>query len=407
MAEYQYQGVDKKGARVKGKLQATSEGELRMILRGQGIRPVKIGKVGMLEADLGSLFSGGKIGRIPVDNLSVFTRQLHVLVGSGIPLVQALEVLGEQTPHPGLRRITIAVKEKIAQGSFFWESLNTYGKSFPRIFISLIRAGESSGAMEKVLDRLAVYLESSHRLQRMVKSAMMYPAIVVVIAFAVIGIMLTVVIPKFEDMLKSANQSLPAPTQFLINTSHFVQNNFIMLAGIVAVVVYSILKYARTEEGRGVLQTVMFKLPVFGELIQKAGIARFSRTLGTLLASGVNLLDGLDISRETIDNAVIEDALKVIRKDIEAGKALSSTLNRLKVFPKMAVQMVAVGESTGNLENMMERLADIYESDVETMVNGLSKLIEPLMIAFLGVVVGGMLIAMYLPIFKLAGSAGG
>ncbi len=407
MAEFQYQGVDRAGKRVKGKMEASNEGELRMILRGQGIRPTRVGKANFFDQDIASMFRGGAVGRIPLDNLSVFTRQLHVLVGSGIPLVQSLEVLGEQTPHPGLRRVTASVKEKVSSGSFLWEALNVYAKSLPRIYIALVRAGESSGAMETVLDRLAVYLENLNRIIKMVKSAMMYPVVVGLVGVAVIVGMLTFVIPKMEDMLKSSGQKLPAITQIIIDLSRFLTTNFLAVGAGIGGAAYLFIRYARSEEGRGVIQNVMFRVPIFGELLQKAGIARFARTLSTLLSAGVNLIDAIEISRETVDNAVLEDAIKIIRRDIEQGKSLGVVLNKLKVFPKMAVQMVAVGESTGNLENMLERLADIYESDVETLVSGMSKLLEPFILVFLGGIVAFIMIAMYLPIFKIAGSATG
>lgn len=408
MPEYTYTGVDKQGRRVTGQIDAPNEGELRMLLRGQGVRPMRISRVSMIQADLGTLLRGGKIGKIPANILAAFTRQLHVLVGSGIPLVQSLEILGEQSVDPSLKKILLTVKEKVSGGAFFWESLSTYKDSLPRIYISLIRAGESAGALEQILDRLANYLESADRLAKQVKSAMMYPVIVILVAAGVIGGMLVFVIPKFEEIIASSGGELPGPTKFVIFLSNFMVNNITFILGGLAALILILYKYAQSEEGRGVIHRLAFKVPVFGDIMQKSGIARFTRTLGTLLSSGINLIDAIDICKNTVDNVVIEEAVGKIRRDVEAGKSISSVLARFEnVFPKMTVQMVAVGENTGNLEKMLERVAAIYETDVETLVGGLSKLIEPILLVVLGGLVAGMMVAMYLPIFKIAGSAGG
>jgi len=403
MAEFQYQGVDKQGKKVTGTLEAASEGDLRMLLRNMGVRPQKISKSGVLNSDLKSLVGVGKSVKLEV--LVSFTRQLQVLVSSGIPLVQALDILSEQTNSSVMKRTVTVIKEKVSAGSYFWEAISGYPKIFPKIFIALMRAGEASGAMDQMLKRLTRYLEDADRLRKLVKSAMLYPIIVVLIGIGVISLMLVFVIPKFEELLKSSGQALPGPTQFVITISHFFANNVLYIFGGVGIFIFLLTRYLKTSEGRAIKDRLVFQLPIFGNLSQKAGVARFSRTMQTLLSAGVTLIDAIDICKSTIDNAVLETAVAKIRGDVEAGKTLGAVIAKLGVFPPMAVQMISVGESTGALDKMLDKVADFYESEVETMVNGLTKLIEPLILVFLGGTVGGLMIAMYLPIFKLAGSA--
>jgi type IV pilus assembly protein PilC len=400
MPGFQYQGVDKSGKRVQGKVEAPNEGEVRMLLRGQGIRPVRISKVGAINQDLGQMFGGGTV---PVQDLVIFTRQLNVLIGAGIPLVQALEVLSDQTSNRSFKNIVVAIREKVSQGSYFWEALNSYPKAFPKLYVSLIRAGEASGSMDQILKRLSRYLEDADRLKKLLKSASMYPIIVTCIGTGVISMMLIFVIPKFEELLKGAGQELPGPTQFVISASHFLVNNALFLVVGLFGGGYILLRWMKSDEGKAFTDRLFFNFPIFGPIMQKGGVARFSRTMQTLLASGINLLDAIDICRATIDNAVLEQAVSKIRSEVESGKTLGSVVSRITVFPRMAVQMISVGESTGSLDKMLEKVADFYESEVETLIGGMTKLIEPITLVFLGGAVGGIMIAMYLPIFKMAG----
>lgn len=403
MPEFQYQGVDREGKKVVGRLEAPGEGELRVLLRNQGIRPIRIAKSNLLQADLGTMLKGGS-STLSTEALVTFTRQLHVLIGSGVPLVQSLDILGGQAPDATLKKILALVKDKVAQGSFFWESLSMYPKAFPKIYLALVRAGESSGSLEIMLKRLSRYLEDAYRLAKMVRSAMIYPIVVVSIGIAVVAVMLTMVIPKFEELLKTSGQELPGPTQFVIDLSHFMVNNILyIIVGLVLGITLT-RKYIKSPEGKAMLDRVLYRAPLFGGIMQKSGIARFSRTMATLLGSGVNLIDAIDICKSTIDNAVLETAISRIRGEVESGKTLGGVISKLGVFPIMAVQMISVGESTGNLDQMLEKVASFYEDEVETLVGGLTKLIEPLVLVFLGGTVGGLMIAMYLPIFKLAGA---
>ena len=402
MAEFNYQGVDRAGKKVAGSLAAPTDGDLRMLLREMGVRPTKISLKSQARTSTVSNLTNVKV---PTDQVVNFTRQLQVLIGSGIPLVQALEILSDQAGKGPMRDIGIALRTRVSEGGYLWESLALYPKTFPKLYVALIRAGESSGSMDAMLKRLSVYLEEAEALQKMLKSAMMYPIIVMSIATGVIALMMIFVIPKFEVMLKGNNQELPMPTKFVINLSHFMINNIIFIIPGFILAVFLFKRFKSSDEGRIFLDRLGFKLPLFGPLAQKAGVARFSRTMQTLLMSGVNLIDAIDICKATIDNAVLEEAVGTIRAEIEQGKTLGAVFTKLPVFPKMAVQMISVGESTGALDKMLEKVADFYEAEVEVMVQGLTKLIEPLVLVVLGGTVGGIMVAMYLPIFKMAGGS--
>lgn len=405
MPTFEYQGVEKTGKRVSGQTEAPNEGDVRVYLRSQGIRPISIRQQGALSQDLGKFIRGSR-RTITVETLVALTRQLHALITSGIPLVQGLEFLAEQSGTQNLKTIMTVIKDKVSAGSYLWESLGLYPKIFPRFYIALVRVGESSGSLDIMFKRLSRYLENSHRLKRIVKSALLYPAVVLAIGIGVIIIMMVFVIPKFEELLKGSNQELPLPTQWVLNTSHFMVDHFLALSLGTAGACYLFLMYAKTKEGRAWLDKAIYNAPLFGPLIQKAAIARFSRTLQIMITSGVNLIDAIDICKTTMDNSVLEDAVSTVRREVEGGKSLGTVISKLSVFPRMATQMITVGEASGNLDKMLEKVADFYEEEVEITVNGMTKLIEPIMIVVLGGIVGGLMIAMYLPIFKLAGGAG-
>lgn len=402
MPEFKYEGVDKTGKRIKGQLNAATEGDLRVLLRGQGVRPVRIAQASIAQRDLGSFFGGS--ANIKAEEVLHFTRQLQVLVGSGVPLVQALDILADQASSANVRNLCTGVKNRVSEGSFLWEALSAFPKSFPRLYLALVRAGESSGALDQMLRRLSSYLEDNDRLKKMLKGAMMYPAIVISIGGLVIAAMLIFVIPKFEELIKGNGGQLPGPTQFVIDASHFLGQYWYVILGVGVGLWIFLKRFLATQEGRIMFDRLAFRLPLFGPLMQKGGTARFTRTLSTLLASGVSLLDAIDICKQTIDNAVLEEAVGRVRTEIEQGKGLSQVFAKLDVFPKMAVQMMAVGENTGQLDKMLEKVADFYEAEVEALVSGLTKLIEPFILVFLGGTVGGMMIAMYLPIFKMGDS---
>jgi type IV pilus assembly protein PilC len=401
MPEYQYSGVDREGKKSSAKLQASNEGELRMILRSKGIRPTKIAKAGLANQDLGALIKGDSIS---TENLVIFTRQFQVLISSGIPIVQALDILTEQQGDKRIKGVMLTLKDRVSSGNFLWEAMASYPKIFPTLYTALVRAGEASGAIDSILKRLSIYLEDAERLKKTIKSAMMYPVIVTCIGIGVVALMMVFVIPKFEALLTNAGQALPLPTLVVVNISHFMINYLWYIIGGTVAAIYSFLKFKKSKEGSAILDRLLFRAPIFGNLMQKAGIARFARTMQTLLASGVNLIDAIDICKTTIGNAVLEKAVGTIRAEVENGRTLGSVLTGLTVFPAMATQMISVGESTGNIDNMLGKVADFYEEEVQVMVNGMTKLIEPIVLVFLGGTVGGILIAMYLPIFQIAGA---
>lgn len=405
MAEYTYVGVDRKGQTVTGSLEAPTEGELRILLRSKGIRPTKLLK-GKASAPAGGGLNFLSKTTAPSLNLaqtSLFTRQLQLLISSGIPLLQGLGILYEQSNDPKISHIVGDIQDRVSKGSFFWEGLSQFPGTFSNLYVALIRAGESSGSLDQMLKRVGAYLEKSERMRRMLKGAMMYPIIVILIAIGVIAIMLVFVIPKFEQMLSTNGQSLPGITQFVIDVSHFMINNLLYIVGTLGACSYLLARWIRTPAGRMALDQLVFRLPLFGEMARKSGVARFCRTLQTLLTSGINVIDAVDICRSTMDNVVLEKQVGGIRAEVESGKTLGMVINKIPVFPKMAVQMIVVGESTGNLDKMLEKVADFYEDEVEQLVGGISKAIEPLILVFLGGTVGGLLIAMYLPVFKMAG----
>ncbi|MFN7684017.1 MAG: type II secretion system F family protein [Oligoflexia bacterium] len=410
MADFEYQGVDRSGKRVTGTITAPAEGDVRVSLRQQGVRPTRIAKKRGGETRSGikrglTLTLSTQVAQ-PGLNLKqkiLFTRQLQVMISAGIPLVQALDILAEQTIDTGLKQILTDVRDRVNQGSFFWEALSIYPKGFSKIYVSLVRAGESSGSLETVLKRLSRYLEDTDRLRKMVVGALMYPAVVSVVGLVIVVGMLVFIIPKFEAMIAAQGESLPLPTQIVINASHFLGAHFVPLLGGLLVLGFSFYRFIKTPEGKMVFDRFLFSLPLFGDLIQKSSIAAFSRTMQTLLAAGVNLVDAVEICKNTIDSSVVAQSVARIRGEVEVGKTLGAVVSGMSVFPRMAVQMIGVGEATGNLDKMLEKVADFYEAEVESVVNAMGKLIEPIILVVLGGTVAGMLIAMYLPMFKMAG----
>ncbi|HXG55703.1 MAG TPA: type II secretion system F family protein [Vicinamibacterales bacterium] len=342
---------------------------------------------------------GGK--SVPSKNLAIFTRQFSVMIDAGLPLVQCLDILGKQEPHKGFSATILRVREDVEGGAALADAMKKHPKTFDALYSNIIAAGEAGGILDTILKRLAVYIEKSVKLKGEVKSAMIYPVAVIVIAGIVVTAILWKVIPTFAALFSGLGAKLPKPTLIVIALS-----DWIVAYGWLAIIAlglmgYGIKSYYATETGRRVLDAILLKTPILGNILRKVAVARFCRTLSTLLASGVPILDGLDITARTAGNAIIEDAILVTRASIERGETISGPLRETKVFPSMVVQMINVGETTGALDAMLSKIADFYEEEVDTAVAGLLTLMEPVMIAFLGVIVGGIVIAMYLPIFDL------
>jgi type IV pilus assembly protein PilC len=328
------------------------------------------------------------------------------MITSGLPLVQSLEILSNQIEDKNLRGIVREIKAKIEGGSRFADALKDYPKCFDELYVNLVVAGEEGGMLDTVLNRLAIYMEKIEKLKKKIKSAMIYPISIIVVAIGVVMVLLIFVIPVFEGMFKDMGAELPLPTQIVINISKFVKSYIIYMVVALGIGVFLFRRYYRTEGGRRTIDRLVLKVPVFGVLALKASVARVTRTLSTLLSSGVAILESLVIVARVAKNKIVEDALIVARTKISEGKSMSEPLQDSGIFPPMVVQMVQVGESTGALDNMLNKIADFYEEDVDNLVTNLTSLMEPLIMMFLGVILGGLIIAMYLPIFKLGQAVG-
>jgi type IV pilus assembly protein PilC len=399
MAVYTWTGRTRQGANKKGVLEAANEESVMAQLRAQGVLPIRVKEK---PKDIGELFTFMQPG-VGTKDLVIFTRQFAVMIDAGLPLVQCLKILGDQQDNPTFKRVLIAVRGDVESGSTFAEALGKHPKVFDSLFVNLINAGEVGGILDTIMNRLATQLEKADKLARQLKGAMVYPVTVSVIALAVIVLLLVKVIPVFQRMFDDFGGDLPGPTQMVINISEFLQAyiGYAMAATTVGVVLFK-QAYDRSPAFRYQVHRVMLKLPLFGTIIKKVAVARFTRTLGTMIASGVPILDALDIVAKTAGNMIIEEELQNCRTAISEGKTIAEPLEGSAVFPGMMVQMMAVGEETGSMETMLTKIADFYDDEVDTAVGALTSMLEPIMMVFMGGSIGTILIAMYLPIFKIA-----
>jgi type IV pilus assembly protein PilC len=340
-------------------------------------------------------------GKVKDKDMAIFTRQFSTMIDAGLPLVHCLNILAEQSESKNLRGVTANVARAVEQGSTLAESLRKHPRTFNDLFTNMVDVGETGGILDVVLQRLAVYIEKAAALKAKVKSAMVYPASIISVALLVIIFMLTFVIPTFAAMFKDLGAELPLPTQIVIWLSDFVRGYILLILAAIVGGVFALRAYYRTENGKATIDALLLKVPVFGTLIRKVAVARFTRTLGTLVQSGVPILEGLRITASTAGNKVVEKAVLQCRAAVTEGKTLTEPLKTSGVFPPMVTQMISVGEQTGALDAMLSKIADFYDEEVNTAVNTLTSLLEPIMIVFLGIVVGGLVVAMYLPIFKL------
>lgn len=406
MAIYRWQGVSPRGETISGEMEAATRDAVLARLRAQRIQPIpaKIRERGKgLDREIALPGLGEKI---KTRDVVVFTRQLGTMIDAGLPIVQCLDILGSQTENKKFRGVIRQLKDDVESGSTFTEALRKHNKVFDDLFVNMISAGEIGGILDTILQRLSVYMEKSMKLKAKIKGAMIYPATIITVAGGVTAVLLIWVIPVFAELFSSFGQELPAPTQFVINLSNFTiaYFHFLLMAMIAAAVA---LRYTyQTENGRMAMDRAFLEMPVFGDLIRKSSIARFTRTLSTLVSSGVPILDALLITAKTSGNKVVERAVLATRLSISEGNSISEPLVQSKVFPPMVCQMIAVGESTGALDAMLQKIAEFYEDEVDNMVANLTTLMEPLVILFLGVIIGGLVISMYLPIFKLGSVIG-
>ncbi len=392
---FNWTGKSPKGGIVKGELTAETKDEVQSYLRKQRIVPTKISKKAK------PLFSSGG-GKVTEKDLVIFTRQFATMIGAGLPLIQALDILAKQTENQTFGEKIGEIKADVEGGSTFADALRKHPKIFTDLYANMVAAGEAGGILDTILIRLATYIEKAQSLKRKVKGAMVYPTVVITVAILVIVIIMVFVVPTFGKMFETLGGVLPAPTQMIIDASDFLGGigGLIVLASVVGVIV-SIAQFRKTEKGEMVTDTIIMKLPIVGILFKKVGVAKFTRTLGTLISSGVPILEGLNITAKTAGNKVIEKAVFIVRQGVSEGKTIAEPLSEAKVFPPMVTQMIAVGESTGALDSMLEKIADFYDEEVDIAVSNLTSMIEPVLMIFLGGTVGFIVVAMYLPIFKL------
>ncbi len=401
MPKYKWEATTRSGEVRKGSMDANDEAMVISRLRAENLTPRSVKKpAGQINFQFGT-------GVTPKD-LQIFTRQLATMIDAGLPLVQCLDVLSNQTPNQSFSKILFQVKASVEQGSTFSDALKKHPKVFDELYVNLVAAGEVGGILDTILNRLSVYIEKNVKLKGQLKSAMIYPIAILFIAIGVIVVMMTKVIPVFENMYKQfEGAKLPGATQVVMNISKgfTVYGPYIFVGAILFGIGFGMV--LRTDKGRNAFDAALLKLPVIGAVLRKIVVARFTRTLGTLLSSGVPILDALEICAKTSGNRVVKRGIMYAREKISEGQDMAGPLGESKVFPGMVVQMIGVGEQTGAMDQMLQKVADFYEDEVDTAVAAMTSLIEPIMMAFLGVVVGGLIVAMYLPIFKLAGNISG
>ena len=396
MPNFKYTVKNQEGKTVTGEADAKSKENLIELLRKQNFTIISIGDEHKTQAKKNQLAK-----KVKLEDLVIFSRQLATMVEAGITLVSVLDILSQQIENKGFSMVIAKLRDDVETGSSFSQALAKHPKIFSQLYINLVKAGESSGMLDEILNRVAGYLEKTASLQRKVKTAMVYPIAVISIAIGITTFLLVKVVPTFQGIFDMLGGSLPLPTLILIGISNFVRHW--LLLGIIGIVILGIAlaRYIKTEQGRFMFDSFMLKLPILGDIIRKVSVAKFSRTLSTLVRSGVPILSSLDIVAKTADNKIVERAVEESRKSVREGKNLAEPLSKSPVFPPMVVRMISVGEQAGELEKMLTKIADFYDEQVDAAVSGLTSMIEPLIILFLGVVVGGIVLAIFMPIFKI------
>jgi type IV pilus assembly protein PilC len=390
---FTWEGTDSRGKRVKGKTLATSEAAVRAELRRQGVVPVRVRKQTVLFQ---------KKGKVTSADIALFSRQLATMLAAGIPLVQAFEIVGNGHENPAMQKLILSIKQDVEGGTALAEALAKHPLHFDDLFVNLVEAGEQAGALETLLDKIATYKEKTEAIKKKIKKALTYPAAVLVVAIVVTTILLIFVIPEFESLFQGFGADLPAFTRMVINLSEFMRDKgWAVLAAVVAGISGYIYAYKRSRKLRETQDRLMLKAPIVGPILVKAAIARFSRTLSTMFSAGVPLVEALQSVAGATGNIVYENGVLAIRDEVSTGQRLQRAMENTGLFPNMVIQMIAVGEESGSLDEMSSKVADFYEEDVDNAVDNMSSLLEPVIMAILGVLVGGLVIAMYLPIFKM------
>ncbi len=408
MPQFEYLVKDAQGNDQKGTEEAQDTGALVENLRRQGYLIIRINEIqkkrlfGLAKGKEGGVGKQGAGGRVRIDDLVIFSRQLSTLVGAGIPLLEGLAILVDQTEKAALKKIIRELHEQVRAGKSFSEALEKHSKVFTFLFIHMVRAGETSGHLEEILDRLATYLEKTSALQKKIRSALTYPAVVSAMALIITTGMMTFVIPKFAEIFRSVNAPLPTPTLVLITVSNFMRANLLLIFSVIVILCFLFHRWKKTKSGGLIWDSLKLKFPVFGPLFLKVAVSKFCRTLATLVKSGVPILSSLEIVAYTSGNSQLERLILGIRVSVTKGEGLSRPLSESSLLPPMVVRMIGVGEETGELEKMLTKIADFYDTQVDSTVSALTSLIEPLVIAFLGIVIGGIVISMFLPILTLS-----
>lgn len=393
MPSFQYTARDAKGELKTGSLEAANRDDVMTQLRRQRMNVVKVVEQAKAKQKTG--------GPITMRDIVIFTRQFSTMINSGLPLVQALDILSKQSESPALAAVTRQVVFDVESGHTVADALAKHPKAFSDLYVNMVAAGEAGGILDTILMRLATFMEKNDALVRKVKGAMIYPGVIMSVAGGAILILLIFVIPVFQSMFDSVGLTLPLPTRIVVGMSKFVTGYWWAIGASVVGAFYAIKGWYKTPDGKLRLDRLMLQAPILGDVLRKSAVSRFTRTLGTLISSGVSILDGLEITAKTAGNRVISDAIMASRASIAGGDTISAPLARSNVFPPMVISMIAVGEQTGGLDEMLSKIADFYDEEVDTAVSNLLSLLEPVMIVFLGVVVGGMVVAMYLPIFDM------
>ena len=403
MEVFLWQGKNRKGETQKGEIESISEEAVRASLTRMRITPTKIKKKPKdLFANIAFLQP-----KVKVTDIIIFTKQFSTMIDAGLPIIQCLDILHAQQNNPTFKKMIKEIKESVEGGATFAETLKKYPEQFDDLFVNMVHAGEVGGILDIILRRLSNFMEKAAKLKAQVKGAMTYPIITLVVAFIVVAVILVFVIPVFQEMFADFGSELPLMTQFVVTLSEVVKKKIIYIIIAIVGFIFAFKKFYSTEKGHAMVDDFSLKLPIFGDLIRKVAVAKFTRTMGTMLSSGVAILDALDIVSKTAGNKTIERALVSVRSGITEGRTMADPLEESGVFPSMVCQMISVGESTGALDAMLDKIADFYDDEVDQAVENLTSAIEPVMMVFMGIIIGGLVIAMYLPIFTMAGAIGG
>jgi type IV pilus assembly protein PilC len=402
MPVYLWAGKNKLGVKQKGEMEAPSEDAVRANLARQRITPTKV------KPKPKDLFENVAFlqPKVKQQDVIIFAKQFSTMIDAGLPIVQCLDILHSQQENPTFKKMMKEIKDGVESGATFAETLKKYPKQFDDLFVNMIAAGEAGGILDTILRRLSGYMEKAAKLKAQVKGAMTYPMITIAIAVIVVGVIMVFVIPVFQEMFAGMGGQLPGPTLIVVGISNFTRHNILYMIIGVVLLLFAFKKFYATERGRKLIDNLSLKAPIFGPLIRKVAVAKFTRTLGTMLTSGVAILDALDIVAKTAGNKTVERAIYDVRYGISEGRTMADPLQESGVFPSMVCQMISVGESTGALDAMLGKIADFYDDEVDQAVENLTAAIEPMMMVFLGVVIGGLVVAMYLPIFKMASALG-